>query len=350
MLQTMSTMPEGQYWNQSCLFEDPFLAKIAGSAAMGRLKDIGFLGAIDYLQFCERECKSRHSYNRYEHSIGVANLALLYAKIRGLPENESRVLAAAGLLHDIGHGPLSHSLEPIFEKHYGITHHACGKEILFGRSVYGSEIIDTMTEFGIDIEEVVAMIEGYHNGSHAFLYASPINVDTIDGICRTKKFVDIDEDSANIDPRSFVISLAESHGRSTGQTDKFWSIKNEVYNQILHSHIGLLFDGLAQAYMQSKISDFSVEDFLTTERDLEHSHPLLFELLNVANRSIREAYDYVKRCIPELLGYTLRAMKREFQIVVGVQVRNSSELKLRYTQTKTFRDVTVEELMNHDIS
>lgn len=349
MLPNVTAKPESQYWNQSSLFNDPFLAMIAGSAVMGRLRDIGFLGAIDYLQVSEEECKIRSYYNRYEHSIGVARLALLYAEIRELPEKESRILASAGLLHDVGHGPLSHSLEPIFKKHFGITHHSSGKEILLGRSVFGSEILDIMAEFGIDTEKVVAMIDGYHNGSHAFLFASPINVDTIDGICRTQKFAAINEESANIDPRKFVVSLAESQGGSTDQTDEFWSIKNEVYNQILLSRIGLLFDGLAQAYMQSKIDSFRYEDFLTTERDLKLSHPVLFEILNKANRSIRAAYDFAKSYVPEVLGYTFRAMKREFQIVGRVQARHSSELKLRYTQTKTFRDVTLEELLREEI-
>lgn len=339
-----------QYWDYRGGFEDPFLAKVAGSATMGRLKDIGFLGAIDYVQFSKRTRRNRHYYNRYEHSIGVANLALLYADIQGLPQSETRVLASAGLLHDVGHGPLSHTLEPIFRTYFGFSHHSCGKDILFGRTLFGYEIIDIMEEFSVDIEEVVAMIEGHHKGSHAFLFAGPINVDTIDGICRTKKFAASDEFDDFIDPRNFVISLAESEGSSTNKTDEFWKIKDAVYNQIVHSPIGLLFDGLAQAYMQSRIDAFSAEDCLRTERDLELSHPMLFELLNSANASFSSAYDYLKNMVPELLGYTMEVCKRDFQIVADVQANDSSELALRYTQTKSYLQKTIEELVLNEIS
>lgn len=339
-----------QHWDHRGCFEDPFLAKIADSAIVGRLRDIGFLGAIDYVQFSKRTRRNRHYYNRYEHSIGVANLALLYADIQGLPQREARVLAAAGLLHDVGHGPLSHTLEPIFRSYFGFSHHSCGKDILFGRTLFGYEIIDIMEEFGVDIEEVVAMIEGDHKGSHAFLFSCPINVDTLDGICRTKKFAATNESDGLIDPRNFVISLAESEGSSTNETDEFWQIKDEVYNQIVHSSIGLLFDGLAQAYMQSRIDEFSAEDCFTTERDLELSHPMLFELLNSANASFSSAYDNLKNLVPELLGYTVKVCKRGFQIVDDFHASNSSELELRYTQTTSYLQKTIEELVHNEIS
>ena len=339
-----------QHWGHRGCFEDPFLAKIADSATMGRLRDIGFLGAIDYVQFSERTGRNRHYYNRYEHSIGVANLALLYADIQGLPQRETRVLAAAGLLHDVGHGPLSHTLEPILQRHFGFSHHRWGKDILFGRTLFGYELVDIMEEFGIDMEEVVAMIEGDHKGSHAFLFACPINVDTIDGICRTKKFAATDDIGGTIDPRNFVISLAEGAGRSTNKTDEFWQVKDEVYNQIVHSPIGLLFDGLAQAYMQSRIDAFSEEDCFATERDLELSHPMLFELLNSANASFSSAYDYLKNVVPELLGYTMKVCKRDFRIVDDFHANDSSELELRYTQTKSYRLKTIEELVHNEIS
>lgn len=104
------------YWDKANDFDDPFLARLAESVAVTRLKDIGFLGAIDYVRFGNEKQKDRQYFNRYEHSLGVAFLALNYSKAKDLSEYDSRVLASAGLLHDVGHGPLSHTLEPIFKK------------------------------------------------------------------------------------------------------------------------------------------------------------------------------------------------------------------------------------------
>ena len=105
------------------LFADPFLTELLLSKPLQRLKDIGFLGALDYIKVSNGSDAHRRRHNRFDHSLGVAELALLYSDIRGLPRKETRVLAAAGLLHDIGHGPLSHTLEPIFKASFGANHH-----------------------------------------------------------------------------------------------------------------------------------------------------------------------------------------------------------------------------------
>jgi HD superfamily phosphohydrolase len=59
-------------------------------------------------------------HTRYEHSLGVLHLArLALDHLRGTPEGEwisdedARVIAAAALLHDIGHYPFSHAIEEL---------------------------------------------------------------------------------------------------------------------------------------------------------------------------------------------------------------------------------------------
>lgn len=346
----MITGQTTSHWDRSFTFDDPFLAKIASSATMGRLKDIGFLGAVDYCQFSQGVERRGRYYNRYEHSIGVAKLALLYANIRELSEKERRILASAGLLHDIGHCPLSHTLEPIFKSNFGVSHHDCGRDILFGRSSFGSEIIGIMAEYEISIEEVVAMIDGYHDGCHAFLFASPINLDTIDGICRAKKFVAVNQDCEDLVPRDCVTSLAESRGGATNQTDEFWLIKGEVYAQIIHSRKGLLFDGLAQAYMDANIDSFEANDFLGTERDLRLAHPRLFEMLECANQSFGGAYGYLKAQMPELLEFTLQAPSREFYVNLEVVAHRPDDLENRYTQSKSYSSITIEDLLTQGLA
>jgi HD superfamily phosphohydrolase len=41
------------------------------------------------------------------------------------------------LLHDIGHLPISHSLEPVFLSVFGIDHHHASEDIFFGRVAIG---------------------------------------------------------------------------------------------------------------------------------------------------------------------------------------------------------------------
>ena len=45
---------------------------------------------------------------------------------------ERRLVTAAALLHDIGDAPLSHSLEPVFLKFFGMEHHTATRDIVTG--------------------------------------------------------------------------------------------------------------------------------------------------------------------------------------------------------------------------
>jgi HD superfamily phosphohydrolase len=93
---------------------DPLFAELVATPAFQRLKSIRFLGGIDYLLVRVPNGANRNiRYTRYQHSLGVARLALLYGNQRGLSFSERRILYVAALLHDVGHAPLSHSLEPV---------------------------------------------------------------------------------------------------------------------------------------------------------------------------------------------------------------------------------------------
>ena len=209
-----------------------------------RLRRIGFLGALDHIL-------PQNRHNRYDHSVGVARLALLYAKQRGLCQHDTRILVAAGLLHDVGHGPLSHTLEPIFRSRFGISHHKVGREIILGQSSYGREIPAVLKRHGLDPDEIVAMIEGTHNGQHAFLFSSSINLDTIEGVIRCYSF--ILTKPMLLSAEAIVRTIADSdtlHHKHV--LDAFWLLKHQMYSMIIHHSVGLLYDGLAQAVRNSE--------------------------------------------------------------------------------------------------
>lgn len=56
---------------------------------------------------------------RLEHSIGTMHLAVEYARLLDMAPCDARVFVLASLLHDIGHGPFSHTFEraagPVFD-------------------------------------------------------------------------------------------------------------------------------------------------------------------------------------------------------------------------------------------
>lgn len=325
------------------VFADPFLAELAHTRPLQRLKNIGFLGALDYIRTPNGADLHRRRHNRYDHSLGVAELALLYADIRGLDRYESRILAAAGILHDIGHGPLSHTLEPVFNANFGINHHKAGTAILDGKTGLGSEIQEIMRAYKIDLDEVVAMVDGTHTGAHAFLFSSPINLDTIEGISRSRLFAA--KATRPFNPKRLVALIAAEAAWPAKAADEFWRLKDSVYNLIIHHPSGLLFDGLAQAYMSLEIAQFRPSNFLWNEEQLRSRQPGLFSIFAWARSSKRRALHRLSEKNPKIFEHAVKAPIRHFSVHESTSVCTAADLSKRYVQTKLSRSISIAELV-----
>ncbi|MGX1761478.1 HD domain-containing protein [Streptomyces lydicus] len=108
------------------------------------------------------------SYSRLEHTLGV--LALV-AHFR--PEDE--LLRVAALLHDIGHLPLSHTLEGIS----GLDHHAIGLRLL-----RTDPIRPVLEKHGLNAEAVVAAL-GVQPPSPLTNRSGLLNLDHLDSYVRS---------------------------------------------------------------------------------------------------------------------------------------------------------------------
>ena len=326
--------PFGRLVDASSLLDDPLLRELIESRPVQRLRRIGFFGAVDRME-------SRNRHNRYDHSVGVARLALLYARKRHLSQRDTRLLAVAGLLHDVGHGPLSHTLEPVFKRRFGISHHSAGFQIIRGESSLGREIPEVLARHGLDPDEVIAMIEGTHRGRHAFLFSSPINLDTIEGITRCRSFF-LKKTSAVLSAEAIVNALAESEAPQTQALDSFWLLKHQLYNYCIHHQTGLLYDGLAQAMVAQDIDGFTPSDFLKDEKQLRRTKPRLFNVLDWARRSPAT----LRRALPaSILSHRIAAPIRTFVCNTSAELKRPMDLVARYVQAKTFRRVPIDDLI-----
>jgi len=155
------------------IFSRPIYRKIIASPAFQRLKKIRFLGAIDYVLNPD---KPSNMHCRYQHSLGVAKLALQYAKSLDFSDDLETLCVVAALLHDIGHAPLSHSLEPMFQELHDMNHHKAGETILLGDVRVGSKLWKTLTEAesgAFRLFSVMALIEGH--GSYCQVWCMSID-------------------------------------------------------------------------------------------------------------------------------------------------------------------------------
>lgn len=313
---------------------------LLATTPLRRLAGIGFLGAIDYVKKGSGRSPHRRRHNRQEHSIGVAKLAETYALQVEMSDKERKTLVCAALLHDVGHGPLSHTLEPVFEEYFGINHHLTTRKIIQGETRFGTQILETLYDFEIDPDEVIALIEGEYVGNYAFLFSGQINIDTLEGITRCRAFVG--PRTAFGSANALVRRWATSGNLPQNDFDDFWGLKHNVYNLVINAPIGRLLDTVAQAYMVTNIDKFSEDDFLKTEKQLRVSHPELFQYLNLV---LREDEDLFTKLPKNWLTADVHINSRTFFVDTNVSLEGICTIDERYRQSKKRRSVTLEELV-----
>ncbi|HMK79992.1 MAG TPA: HD domain-containing protein [Xanthobacteraceae bacterium] len=257
---------------------DPLLLDLIGTRAFQRLRSIRFLGGIDYLFVpVPNGAKGNVRYTRYQHSLGVARLAILYCSHVAVNRTSRHLATAAALLHDIGHGPLSHSLEPVFEDRFDITHHKATELIISGDVALGASIRDVLRNYNVNVDRVLELIFGRSN-DFDFFFSGPINFDTIEGILRSQSYA---KPRPNI-PSPETVTEAALHRESDKDralVDEFWTYKDQVYRHIINSRSGVLADFACQAFMRANLDKVSMDDYFASEVDIFRKFPGLREAL-----------------------------------------------------------------------
>ncbi|WP_306397827.1 HD domain-containing protein [Telluria beijingensis] len=238
------------------LFEDGEIVSICETAAFQRLKGISFLGAVE-----RTPAYSKRRHNRFDHSIGVALLAQHYAKKLGFAAVDRIKIVAAALLHDIGHAPLSHSIEPLFVERFGLDHHIATENILKGKVAIGRGVSSALAGFKIDVDEIINLISCGDTSSRGRIFSSPINVDTIEAIWRGGSYVR----KQFFNPISVLDAFIDCDFDSTSIVDRFWSEKDAFYWLMIYSKDGVAADYWARNRIGS-CKNLSPDDFYLTER------------------------------------------------------------------------------------
>jgi len=104
---------------------DPMVIDLMETLEIQRLSGIRQLG-LTYLVF------PGANHSRIEHCLGVSHVAGKLAEAIGLSDQDRRLVMAAGLLHDVGHGPFSHTLEHILSSKLAIDHMHLTQAIIMG--------------------------------------------------------------------------------------------------------------------------------------------------------------------------------------------------------------------------
>ncbi len=127
-----------------------------------RLSGIRQLG-LSYLVF------PGANHTRMEHSLGAHSVAMAMARLLGLPVEEATLVSTAALLHDLGHGPFSHTLEAVLAARTARDHMDITKAVIQGKedtvaeedlSPKGPTVAETLESHGLDPSEVADLVRG----------------------------------------------------------------------------------------------------------------------------------------------------------------------------------------------
>lgn len=135
------------------------------------------------------------SHSRFSHSVGAMHLAGLvgerFVNIGLIDEDLKQILRLAALLHDLGHGPFSHSSENVLEHVTGLTHEDMTVKLV-GESIVG----DVLESLGYDKRALAEFAVGRkpYRGEQKYLtriIAGQVDVDKMDFLNRDSYFTGV---------------------------------------------------------------------------------------------------------------------------------------------------------------
>lgn len=133
-------------------------------------------------------------HTRFNHSLGAAYLATRVGTVLSpwLLGEETTAVVVAALLHDIGHGPFSHSFERAMVRILGKDR--TPKHEAWTKSIVATELVPLLDRFKVDPQVVCALITGDIPGSSRHLHqivSSQLDVDRMDYLCRDAHFAGV---------------------------------------------------------------------------------------------------------------------------------------------------------------
>ncbi|MFC7073214.1 HD domain-containing protein [Halovenus rubra] len=143
--------------------------KLLDTPPVQRLRRINQLGTV-------RMVYPSANHTRFEHSLGVFHLADRALEHLSIEGQQAERVRAAALLHDIGHSPYSHNIEPVIYRETGIYHDEVHDLIGSG------SVAEILSEEGLNPDKIADLIAG--EGELGQLVSGELDVDRMDYLIR----------------------------------------------------------------------------------------------------------------------------------------------------------------------
>jgi uncharacterized protein len=162
------------------------ILELVGTAAFQRLWGIRQTG-FAHLVF------PGANHTRLEHSLGTCSVAGRVADRLGLAPDEVALAQTAALLHDLGHGPFSHTLDGPMQEVLGHGHEARSRALILGRAGDGA-IAPLLERSGVAPSRVADLVdppEGRRSSVLRQILHGAVDADRVDYLQRDAHYTGV---------------------------------------------------------------------------------------------------------------------------------------------------------------
>jgi len=181
------------------------------------------------------------THTRFSHSLGTLYImgklaAKLYSMGYIYHEDDVQLLRLVALLHDVGHTPFSHAIEPFFREKLGLGHEDITRLVI----MVSPDISETLQSYGFDPKEIVAVLEGKHRDSlFNQLISSELDVDRMDYLLRDSLHTGVAYGSIDIH-RLLATMVVDGEGnlavleKGLGALENFYVARMHMYRNVYY--------------------------------------------------------------------------------------------------------------------
>ncbi len=162
-------------------------------------------------------------HTRLEHSLGTYKIATQISEILKLEDTDKDIITCAAFLHDIGHGPFSHTLEFILREKFDVDHIDLTEKLITGeyeifepdekKFIHSPSVNQILDKTGIDRKAIVKIIRGksYKKPYLNQILNSAIDVDQLDYLIRDAYYTGVAYGMIDIERLLQTLSIYEDN-------------------------------------------------------------------------------------------------------------------------------------------
>jgi len=282
-------------------------------------------------------------HSRFEHTLGVLHIANRMAQKLELNDDDTEIIRYAAILHDIGHGPLSHNFEAILEfvNMRNISHEDITRKIIeTDEGIY--------TVLGEKKEEVLSLFDGMNETVNSEIISGNIDADRLDYLRRDSYHIGVTYGIFDLErilhtinkktdgKKSYITVLRKGMDALEG----YRLARYLMHTQVYYHHARAISDSMLQRAVEVAVRDGALDnkmlkiddpDFLTNYLSLDDNR--LFQ--KILSNPESNAY----KLITDLENRNL--LKRGFEIDLKLIEDALKKREIMNLQTKDLRKLEV---------